>query len=385
MFQWLSRFLSGEIVFLVEGGRGERLLNQCVSHGITIQRIEATPTGFIATVPRRDYERLLPLAKKENCVIYVQKEYGAYLVLSAYRHRFGIFIGACLACLLFVLFSGMIWEIRFYNFTNAQIAEVRSALYDRGIYEGAFASKKDFAAVEKEIVIRSKDIAWITLNFIKGRLVVEKTDITPKPEVFMRTEQNVVAKCDGIIRKIDLSGGFLQVCEGQSVGKGDIMVSATRQDAGGKLQTIHVQAKIYADVEKTYEFAQPLEYEATVPLCKAKSQYTLYFLKKKIPLYKTALSAAQGSETVLRYPLTIAGFHLPVTIEERQIRSQRNARFVINEQEATQFARYKVMTALKSDLPEAQIIAQSEDIRCENGMLYYRLSVSARANIAEYS
>ncbi|MEG2923864.1 MAG: sporulation protein YqfD [Oscillospiraceae bacterium] len=384
MLKKLALFLSGQIKFEISGGRIERLLNKCAQEGITIQDIAASKEGITACVPKRDYKRLLYIAKKENCNVNDTNNYGAFLTLDAYKHRFGILIGAILSAVLILFFQNIIWSIRFDDFTKAQIAEVRECLYNRGIYEGAFANQKDLDAAEKEIVIKSKDLAWITLNFIKGRLIVEKTNLTPKPISFDMQIRQVVASCNGIVRKIDLSGGFLQVCEGQSVCKGDVLVSSTRIDAGGKVQSVNVNAKIFADVEQTYDYVQPLVYKTNVPVNRKKSYYSIKFLGKTIPLYKFVKAMPKSINKTYRYPLNVFGFNLPITVEELQVRDTQEKSFEISQDDAILFARSKVMNVILEDLPETVIIASSEQITNDDKNVYYSIKISARANIAQY-
>ena len=55
MMNRLARYAMGSVNFEVTGGRGERILNYCENAGVPVEHIRPTQTGYLATVPLRDY------------------------------------------------------------------------------------------------------------------------------------------------------------------------------------------------------------------------------------------------------------------------------------------------------------------------------------------
>lgn len=89
----------GSVNFEVTGGRGERFLNDCVNAGVPVEHIRPTQTGYLATVPLRDYKRMHKYARRNRCRLRVREKYGAYFALFTYRHRWGILAGLVLCVL----------------------------------------------------------------------------------------------------------------------------------------------------------------------------------------------------------------------------------------------------------------------------------------------
>ncbi|MFQ8833086.1 MAG: sporulation protein YqfD [Ruthenibacterium lactatiformans] len=164
----------GSVNFEVTGGRGERFLNDCVNAGVPVEHIRPTQTGYLATVPLRDYKRMHKYARRNRCRLRVREKYGAYFALFTYRHRWGILAGLVLCVLLLCMCRNLIWNICFYNFTPEQEASARAQLFEKGIYEGAFQNNERLVRAAGELFVGSEEYGWVALNFVQGRLVVEK-------------------------------------------------------------------------------------------------------------------------------------------------------------------------------------------------------------------
>ena len=152
MMNRLARYAMGSVNFEVTGGRGERFLNDCVNAGVPVEHIRPTQTGYLATVPLRDYKRMHKYARRNRCRLRVREKYGAYFALFTYRHRWGILAGLVLCVLLLCMCRNLIWNICFYNFTPEQEASARAQLFEKGIYEGAFQNN--------EKLVRAAGVWW---------------------------------------------------------------------------------------------------------------------------------------------------------------------------------------------------------------------------------
>ena len=120
MMNRLARYAMGSVNFEVTGGRGERFLNDCVNAGVPVEHIRPTQTGYLATVPLRDYKRMHKYARRNRCRLRVREKYGAYFALFTYRHRWGILAGLVLCVLLLCMCRNLIWNICFYNLRRSR-------------------------------------------------------------------------------------------------------------------------------------------------------------------------------------------------------------------------------------------------------------------------
>src|SRR5699024_1124436 len=104
-----------------------------------------------------------------------------------------------------------------------------------------------------------------TLNFVHGRLVAEKVDRTQQPQALEQQYCDFVAAEDGRITRLDVSGGFVRRREGETVSKGEVLVSSGRVGRSGEALLSPAAAKVYAEVEKIYTCTQPLQVSAQCP------------------------------------------------------------------------------------------------------------------------
>lgn len=383
MLRKLFAYLSGEVSFELEGGLGERFLNSCTNQLVLLKNIKAAPTGYSISVPYRHFSKAARLAKKYKCKLTITKKTGLCFLLMPYKHRYGIFAGLVVFAMLLVLSQFVVWDIRFFECTAQQESILRHSLYEKGISEGSLVTKKMLAKVSEELIIENSQFGWLTLNYIKGRIIVEKTNVTPKPNIFSKNTTNIVAAYDGIIRKIDVSGGFLQVCEGQSVAKGDVLVSGLRQDVAGNVQKTHAEGNIYAEIEQTYEYTQSLSFSKALPVNKSKSYYELRAFNMRLPLFSQIKSPPESEQRLFRYPLSIFGFRLPATVYEYEVRQTQLTQIELTPEQAVHIARRKIYDTIYETLPEVQILSAAEHIETHENKVVFSLKINAKANISK--
>lgn len=378
-----ARYAAGSVRFEVTGGRGERFLNACVEAGIPIGHIHPTDTGYLATVPLRDYKRLRPFARRNRCRLHVREKYGAYFALLAYRGRWGIAFGLALCALALLLGGDLIWNICFLNFTPEQETAARAMLFEQGIYEGAFQNHEALMRAASELFVESEDYGWVTLNFVKGRLVVEKTQRERPPEFIGAEITNVVAVCDGIVRRIELVDGYPSVVTGQYVARGQVLVSGMKLNSYEWPMYTHAEADVWAEVENTYLYTQPLHGASTLPTAECRSYYTLYLPWGKLPLYESVDPGVPAQRRVLRRPAAPLGFHLPVLIEELQVRPTQSTAWTLTSAQAQAIARSRILDTLRMQFGEYELLEETAEVCEESDSITLELHLRFLANIGE--
>ena len=151
--------------------------------------------------------------------------------------------------------------------------------------------------------VGSEEYGWVALNFVQGRLVVEKTQREKVPELIGTEVTNVVAKSDGIIRRLELVDGYPRVVPGQYVAQGQVLVSGMTLSQYERPLYSHAQAEVLAEVEKSYVYTQPLHVEPVLPQAVSKSYYKLYLPWGELSLYAQLDVPENASQRVLRLSL----------------------------------------------------------------------------------
>lgn len=379
----LSQKLLGSVTFEVIGGRTERFLNQCTQNGVPLQQVHATALGCTACVPLRYYMRLHRMARRQRCRLRVRRKEGAFFMLWPFRARVGIVAGLLAALALLLVCPRLVWTVQFYDFTYEEQTLLRKQLYDYGVCEGSMPTEAELIALQQTLFIENTAYSWVKLNFVNGKLVAEKVDAVPPPEMVETTPATIVARCDGIIERVEVDGGFIEKREGQSVAEGDVIISAVMVGRRGKLHTQRASAHVYAQVERTYEVTQPLTVDTAVQSTKSANQYAVHIFGKTFALPFQDKLPEGAQVTVLRSPLTFFGLPLPATVVRTQCRTQRETQVVLTPEQATDIARNKIYDAIAADLPECEMRDREEQVETTDTGVRMRMKITARADIAQ--
>ena len=165
-----------------------------------------------ALVGKVKFERSLPL--------------GIGGMLLRLRFRYGFLLALLLSTVLFLYLNSKVWDVRVYG-VSAELCEViKDELSQNGLYVGASWNGINKSRVEAAVLSGSDAISWLNINR-RGTVAyvsaVEKNvnQSKPKPSGYA----NIVADRDCIIEDIIVRRGVAAVKIGESVKKGDLLIS----------------------------------------------------------------------------------------------------------------------------------------------------------------
>lgn len=380
MAVWLEQWF-GAVRFTALGGRYEQLLTACAAGDIPLQQVRPMPGGFTASTPLRCYRRLHPLARRSHTRLRVQKRTGLWFWLRRYRGRWGLLVGPAVFLAAIALLQNLVWSVRFVGLDAAQQAAVRQALTAAGICEGTAVTQPQLRAAERAILSGQQGLGWVSLNFIKGRLVVEGAAALPKPEIEPNDPVDLVAAADATLLSLTVQEGYALKQPGQTVAEGEVLVSAVKEGQDQQPIPSHARASAWARLERSYTCTQPLQYTARFATGRTAERRTLLAAGHRLPLWDAA-DELQG-ETRLSYaPLELFGFGLPVTVETALTAEQAEQTVTLSPAAARQFARYACEQALAEEFPGAKLLTVSEQETWDEGALTLRRTVQFEADIA---
>lgn len=375
---WANCFAG--VRFSAQGGRYEKLLTLCARQGIPLQAVRPQAAGFLAAAPARRYRDIARLARRCHTRLRVCERRGLYFRCRAWRGRWGLVLAPFVFMAAVHWFGGAVWSIRYDGLNTAQQQQLEQALYSMDIYEGAVLTQENLRLAEKQLLAGSGELGWVALNFEKGRLVVEGAAARETPAVEPNDPVDLVAAADGVVLEFNVQEGFLQKGVGQTVAAGDVLVSAYKPDPNEQPVETHAKGRVVAAVQKTYQCVQPSTYEADTLTGELESDYTLRLLGHTLPLGAQKLQGTGAKKTARQ--LTVFGFALPVTLEERFEALRQPRQFHLAPDAARQYARYACLRQLYDDFPDAQIIAESRRESWDGSTLTYTMTVDFKADIA---
>ncbi len=214
----------------------------------------------------------------ERTVIYVSTEFEEELraflesrgieckrkrkAVFGYRKRWGVLAGAMLFVILISYFSSILWALDISGNSRLTEQDVRELLRECGVYEGVKLKDINNDLLRIKMMVLSKDIAWISVNIkgMRAEVVVAESERVPQKEE-VTEYSHIVASYDGIITGIVIERGQQMVRVGESVKKGDLLVSGIIEERDGDITLVNASARVYAQTEKEIVAEQPYMYD----------------------------------------------------------------------------------------------------------------------------
>ncbi|MBQ7333463.1 MAG: sporulation protein YqfD [Clostridia bacterium] len=196
------------------------LLNLFLSKGISIKIYK---NEFL--VSERDFSNIEKLISGK--IRYSASEtLGLRGVFKKYKSRYGIFAALLLSALLCAFSSSRVWDIRIEGSTLGNEEKILEELSELGFSVGAPWRKFDKGKLEADMLSESESVSWININ---QRGSVAYVNVVDKI-IYDREDEktgfaNVVAERDAVIEEITVKSGVALVKAGQTVKKGEILIS----------------------------------------------------------------------------------------------------------------------------------------------------------------
>lgn len=222
----LWNFIKGSVTILVSGYYVERFINVCIHRRILLWNIQRNPDNSIEmNINIKGFKMLQEIAEKTSCNFKVIKKNGLRFILGKYRKRKAFALGFAIFIAVFAILNSFIWSIDIYGVKNSDKQELIDTLFCSGITLGKIKYNIDAENAADMLITKVKGLAWVSIVIKGTRVRVEIAEATPKPKVFSSDACNIVAKRDGIIKSIYARSGQEMVKEGDTVVKGQVLIS----------------------------------------------------------------------------------------------------------------------------------------------------------------
>lgn len=270
-------YLKGYIVVRAEGFFIERLINLCQLRNIKTWDTEVTCNGIIEfKIERKDYERLLEIAKISRCNIEKVEQKGAINVAKRYSKR-KVFVGVLfVVCVAVYLINKRIWSIEIQGNKEVSLNEIYQELEQENLKKGILKDELDFAKIKSNIYQRRSDILWLGFSLKGTTLKVEVIERkNPEEDEFKNKPCNIVADKSGIIESIYVKEGTANAQKGDVIYKGDLLVNGVVTSEHSDNRYVSANAEI--SLKTWYEGKVAIPYEKTL-LIKSGNRHNTYKL-----------------------------------------------------------------------------------------------------------
>lgn len=267
MLHWIQ-YLRGYVVIKVWGYSVERLLNLLGNHDILVWNIKDHGDYHTMHISIEGFFALKPLLKKTGTRAAVLKKYGLPFFVSSMLRR-KLFVAGLFCCILFwCLTSRFIWDIRIEG--NFALTEdvLMDYLEERGVHPAMKKSALDITTLEQGLREDYDLITWTSAQ-LKGTTLLIHIKENDMPDYDDRADvqergMDLVAERDGVVTYMITRSGVPCVASGDSVKKGDILVSGA-VPVYNEDTTVRKYQYVEADADITLRYGQNISLEESVP------------------------------------------------------------------------------------------------------------------------
>ena len=369
------------VEFTAQNGSVEALLSEASAQGLHPYGVTARPGGFCAHCAAWQYRRFAALARKLRVRLRVHKRQGLYFCIRPLLRRAGLWAGLALFVPLLLWAQQYVWTVDTSTLTTGQAARAAAVLRANDLQPGSAVTEAKLTAGEYAL-LQSGEFSWASLNFAKGRLVVEAAAAKPKPDIAAGTLHGIRAKCGGTVVRTNLVSGTMLVVPGQQVEAGQGLIGTARSERDGTLIFAPAAGTVLAQFEWNDTRTVPLEenvFQYTGG-CTRSIELLVFGQAFALP----AASAPENAVLTARHyqpELPLLGLALPCSIRETCRYEQQPETLCRTEAQAAALARLQSLQALYAAWPDAERIARKEDCTVNDGRLNYTVTYTVVADI----
>lgn len=356
----LYDYLTGIMRYRVKTERFEVVINRLKS-SIPIKNIKIVDKNILEFTTVYGCRKFVRDVLSECSESYTSRSYGIPALFDRYKKRTGIWIGVLFAIASVYITTEKVWEVRVSGNRYVPDEDIIRTLEALDVGEGKKINKDILEDVYNRFLMNEKRISWISVNYDGTVANVEVAETKIVPEKVDRNKNiNIVASCDGVVKRIDAFDGTKEVSSGDSVIKGQLLISSFNETRKTGVYMRAARGNVWAYTVHNYDI-----YINKVSALK-KAGTTDRYLNKFIVM---GYEAFCGSEVNCNYKSDISysteqiklfgRYCIPV---KKEIKIQQNfltENVKINFAQAKAKAEKELEYRIRKDLHEAEITEKS--------------------------
>lgn len=375
---WLFRYFAGYLYIVIKGEYNENVLNLCAQNRIILWNSRLHKKDIETCITINDFKRLRTIIRGNKVKLHIIKKAGLPFKIQKNRNRSGLFIGFIILALFLKIMSGYIWVIDVSGNKKVKSYEILNACRQIGITEGIRAKDINPKTDREHLLLKCDSLSWASLNIEGCRLTVNVTEIGKLPEK-EESATNLKAKADGIIKKIDVTLGNCVVKVGDTVKKGDLLVSGISETANGTKFTRSL-GEIYAKTTREYKLSKPYKQEIISPTGETKQKRVLEFFTLKIPLYLGKETKSYYSE-LKQKNCTLFSKTLPIRMYTREFQYTNKYTLTYKQENLKEQLQKELLEKIREDKIKSYETLKTDYFETQDGISLSAL-ISAEENIA---
>lgn len=357
------RWLLGYVEFYFSGGFVEGFINDCYKQKININNLDRIDDGLVGFVNVRKYKLLHHIALKHGGVIRIIKRHGPIFALMKIKNRWGILAGIVAFLFIVNFLSGFVWDIEIVGNSKLTNYEIENILNANSLTVGTHWSNVKKNDIENYILSTFDDCAWVHINRNGTKAIVEINEAVEKPEIIENKDAtNLKATKDGIIVEAYTHGGWQVAQVGDSVKKGDLLVSGVYESETTKTNVFAHGSGVYiAKVKENFDLVVNRK-QSYKNYGKPKKYRKLVFYNLKLPLYIGKINYVNCDSSVDESYCKLNGKILPIGIITTTVTPYTNDEMVLDDNELTTLMNTEIEKKIEKEFSQYEVVSRNIDV-----------------------
>ncbi|NLD47687.1 MAG: sporulation protein YqfD [Clostridiaceae bacterium] len=257
----LWNYVRGYVIILVEGYFLEKFVNICIRRQILLWDIKSLKnSSMVLCVSIKGFKMLRQISRKTGCKVKILKKKGLPFKVHRYKGRKTFFLGAAVFVALFYFMTSFIWTIEITGNQTVDTELIMQKLIDLGVKPGVLKYGINPERISNTIMMDVNKLSWVSVVVKGTKMKVEVAEAYDSPPMVPKdTPCNIVATRDGVIKSIFVKAGIEAVKTGDTVKKGQLLISGTIPVKNQEDNPRIVHAIGVVNARTWYESRQPVE------------------------------------------------------------------------------------------------------------------------------
>jgi similar to stage IV sporulation protein len=263
MLTYVLSWLRGYAVLHLSGGRQERFLNLALQRDIDVYDINWLGEDLLEV--KADWQelgRLRKIAKITGCEMQIRRSQGLPFACKYLRRRKAFVAGVLVFALGLAALSQLVFAVQVLpqeNLEQLAADEVLQRAAEHGVKPGAIFRSLPIDEIEQQLKHEIPELSWVYIERqgVNVNIKVAERSIYPE-ELENATIGAILANRDALIEDVLIKRGYAEVSHGQTVHKGELLVSPLEDGRADAIIRARVWYEGYGEGVTREEVVEPL-------------------------------------------------------------------------------------------------------------------------------
>ena len=252
-----------------------------------------------------------------------------------------------------------------------------------GLSRGSWKESLDVQKMAILLRQQYEQIGWAAINLVGGVAEVDISERQEGEEIVESNEPcNVVAARGGQIVRMEVYDGQRVRQDGETVKKGDLLVSGVVANSKNKTILRHAEAKVLAEYSQSHEVSVPLTQTLKVPQGGMENYRYLNIGPLRLPLFIVGAGEEESFSRAFTRPIRIFGITLPLDMTILQVIPAQQQMVDLSQEKAEYFAMQQ-LEAFEKEVPEREVVSRRISKTVSDGELVLKTDYVFREDIAQ--